>query len=57
MKKLKTLSDQSKFRIDPTSKVTYTLQSLDHKKRTATYTSDKSGMTFTKGWGKEVWAV
>lgn len=53
MEKLKNLKDGSRFQIQPGS-VYYTLQKLDHKKKLATYTSEKSGMTFTKGWGKKV---
>ncbi len=54
-KKLKDLKDQSKFKLAENSKVTYTLQKTDEKSRKAIYTSDKSGKTFTNGWGKAVY--
>lgn len=53
-KKLKDLKDEQVFRLSHKSKVEYELNTLDHKKKTAVYTSLKSGKTFKSGWGKTV---
>jgi len=57
MKKIKDLKDGAKFRIEKGSAVIYELQSLNEKKKAATYTSLKSKRTFTKGWGKQVYPL
>lgn len=51
---LRNLPDNAAFKFSTGSHVVYRLQSLDHKNRTATYTSEASKRTYKAGWGKEV---
>ena len=53
--KLRELPDNAKFKLTTRGKIWYRLQSLDHKKRMAIYTSEASNRTFNQGWGKEVY--
>lgn len=52
---IRNLPDNARFKLTAKSRVYYRLQSLDHKKRMAIYTSESSKRTFKKGWGKEVY--
>lgn len=54
-KKIKDLADNQSFYLSLKGNCVYRLQSLDHKKRMAIYTSEKSKRTFKSGWGKEVY--
>ena len=51
---LRNLPDNAAFKLTKKGVIVYRLQSLDHKKRMAIYTSEASKRTFTAGWGKEV---
>jgi len=51
---LRNLPDNAAFKFSTASHVVYRLQSLDHKKRMASYTSEASKRTYKAGWNKEV---
>lgn len=54
--RIKLLPDGAKFRVSTNKRgAIWQLQTLDHKKRMATITSMKSGITKKIGWGKEAW--
>jgi len=53
--KLRNLPDNAKFKLSPKGTIWYRLQSLDHQKRMAIYTSEASHRTFRYGWNKEVY--
>jgi hypothetical protein len=56
-KKIKDLKDGAIFKLSKSTPVSYELNTLDHKKKMATFTSLKSGKTFTRGWGLTVIAM
>ena len=53
MKKLKAISDNSKFKLSKKG-VTYTLNTLIRSNKKAVFTSDKSQLTFVRGWDTNV---
>lgn len=57
-KELRSLSDGQHFaRVKAPREVIYVLQKFDRKAKTAIYTSEKSGRTFTKSWHIKVFPL
>ena len=56
MKKLRNLKDKMRFNLRKGG-VGYILQTKDKKNKTVTYSSEKSGYTYTRDWNIEAFSV